>query len=375
MSSARRDKAKKLRDQTSRRGREDASLVNGLGHRSLASRRNQRPAVYVFGWPSWLGGADTKLTHLLVLLHHHFSITVVPNDAPRLRERTWTGFLHKLGVRWKTLERLPRKLEGIGLSLCNDRFFIDRIAHRAKDKGLRIIWSSEMMWHHPGELEAVRSGLVDKVLYVSELQKKALSEGYGTLPGSITGNYVHPPFFPFAERRHGTFAIGRLSRPDPAKYPEDFPVFYESLELPESRFRVMAWDEPLRRKYQWHHFDERWDLLESEQESQVEFLHSLDLFVYPLGHQFRESWGRSTVEAMLTGAIPLVPPGHHLENLLVHGESGYVCHDFLEYQDYARKLWYDYPFRQRLSAQCREHAEHELCDAAQHLKTWKEAFQ
>ena len=105
------------------------------------------------------------------------------------------------------------------------------------------------------------------------------------------------------------------------------------------------------------------------------FLHSLDLFVYPLGQNFKESWGRSTVEAMLTGAIPLVSPGDHLEQLFVHGESGFVCRDFLQYQEYARLLRLDGDIRRKISARCRVHAERELCDASRHRKVWKAVFQ
>lgn len=329
----------------------------------------------MFGWPSFLGGADTKLAHLLPLLSRRFELTVIPNDAMRLKERKWTRYLDRYGVRCTTLARLPRRLEGFALSLCNGRFFTDGIAAAARAKGLKVVWSSEMMWHHPGELDAVQQGLVDRVLYVSEFQRGALAKGYGTLPGVITGNYIDPEQFPFRERRHSTFAIGRLSRADPAKYPEDFPVFYECLGLADTRFRVMAWDQALHEKYRWHRFDERWDLLASEQEAQVDFLHSLDLFVYPLGHHFKESWGRSTVEAMLTGAIPLVPRGHHFENLIVQGDSGFICHDFLEYQTAAQRLSADYALRRRLSAQCRHHAEHVLCNAGEHLKCWTEVFQ
>jgi len=334
-----------------------------------------RISLYVFGWPSFLGGADTKLAHLLVLLHRHYRITVVPNDAYRLGEATWTRFLDRLGIAYTTLRALPRKLEGVGLSLCNGRFFIDRIAERMRARGLRIVWSSEMMWHHRGEVEAARAGVIDRVLYVSPLQQRALAKGYGRVPGFMTGNYIDPRFFPFKERHHSTFTLGRLSRPDPGKYPEDFPVFYECLEVPDARFRVMAWSEALRRKYRWHRFDERWELLESLAEPQVRFLHSLDLFVYPLGHHFREAWGRSTVEAMLTGAIPLVPRGHHFENLIVHGQSGFLCEDIQEYREHSHRLRLDLGFRRRISALCRQHAVNELCNAAQHLKLWQEVFQ
>jgi hypothetical protein len=335
----------------------------------------ERPNVFCFGWPSNVGGADTKLAHLLVLLHEHCRITVIPNENRHLENESWTRFLDRLGVKYKLLDQLPKKLDGFALALSNQCFFTHQIAHRAKERGLKIIWSSEMMWHHEGELEAVEEGIIDEVLYTSELQKSVLAPAYGRLPGVITGNYIDPGFFPFQERSNSTFTIGRLSRAAVEKYPEDFPVFYECLELPETRFRVMAWDEKLERKYRWHRFDERWDLLHAEQETQLEFLHSLDLFVYPLGYNFTESWGRSTVEAMLTGAIPLVPPGHHLDQSIVPGQTGYICGDFLEYQEHAHRLFFDFKLRRGMAQACREHAEKRLCNREEHLATWLSVFQ
>ncbi len=333
-----------------------------------------KPRLYIFGWPGFLGGADTKLAHLLLLLHEHADITVIPNENRHLHGKVWTRYLDGLKIKYSMLDKLPGKLDGFGLSLCNDCFFTHRIAHRAKDRGLKVIWSGEMMWHFKGELEAIKAGVVDKVLYASEFQKSVLAPAYGQLPGIVTGNYIDSSLFPFKERRNPTFTIGRLSRAAPEKYPEDFPVFYECLDLPEVRFRVMAWDDTLRRKYRWHTFDSRWDLLKAESESQVQFLHSLDLFVYPLGHHFFESWGRSTVEAMLTGAIPLVPAGHQFDKLMIHGESGFICSDFLEYKQHAQELYFNYPLRRRLAANCHKHAAERLCDPAEHLKIWLEVF-
>jgi glycosyltransferase involved in cell wall biosynthesis len=341
----------------------------------LAIVEASKPKIYIFNWPGFLGGADTKLAHLLVLLHRHADITLIPNENRHLHNKIWIKFLDNLGIKYSLLDKLPSQLSGFGLSMCNDCFFTHRIANRAKDKGLKIIWSSEMMWHHNGELEAVKTGIVDKVLYTSEFQRSVLAPGYGQIPGIIAGNYIDPAFFPFKERRNTFFTIGRLSRPAPEKYPEDFPVFYECLELPDTRFRVMAWDDKLRRKYKWHTFDNRWDLLKPEKESQADFLHSLDLFVYPLGHDFLESWGRSTVEAMLTGAIPLVPSGHQFDKLLIHGESGFICSDFLEYRHYAYELYSHCNLRRKIAENCREHAVEKLCNRAEHLKRWLEVFQ
>ncbi|MEJ7605166.1 MAG: hypothetical protein WKF37_02620 [Bryobacteraceae bacterium] len=74
-----------------------------------------RPRLYFFNWPSHVGGADTKLVHLLLLLHKHCLITVIPNDGSRLREREWTKVLDRLGVRATLLEHLPRQLEGFAI--------------------------------------------------------------------------------------------------------------------------------------------------------------------------------------------------------------------------------------------------------------------
>ena len=157
------------------------------------------------------------------------------------------------------------------------------------------------------------------------------------------------------------------------KYPEDFPVFYEALGLPEVRFRIMAWDDELRRKYAWHRFDERWDLLTVLQEPVPKFLASLDLFVYPLGHRFTESWGRSTVEAMLTGAIPLVPVGHNFAELIEHGRSGFLCCDFRDYQRAALELARDPEARRQMSLATRARAV-SLNDPDYHRALWLEAL-
>jgi hypothetical protein len=121
----------------------------------------------------------------LRLLHREYEITVVPNTRAQLAQRDWGRWLRELGVRAALLEDLPQKLSGWALSLCNGRFWGEGLGVEARRRGLRIAWSSEMMWHHAGELAAARLGLMDKVLYVSEVQRAALEPGYvgGPPPG------------------------------------------------------------------------------------------------------------------------------------------------------------------------------------------------
>lgn len=336
-------------------------------------------SLFVFGWPSHVGGADTRLVHTLPLWTEFLDVTLVPNDAFRLREREWVGWLEAHGARAQTLDEVPRAADALAIAFSNQRFFSERIAHRAKDKGLTVLWSSEMMWHHPGELEAVQAGLVDAVLYNSPLNRRALQPGYQRARAAVrehlVENFVDPTAFPYrprAARQH--FTIGRLSRADPLKYPEDFPVAWELLGLQAPRFRVMAWDEALAQKYRWHHFGADWELLAPGSETAQSFLDSLDAFVYPLGHDFTESWGRSVVEAMLTGLPVVLPAGHHFSSYPEACDLGYCCRSQADFSDACRRLEQDPELRVRLGQAGQRFARDALCDRAHHVRRWAEVF-
>ena len=58
-----------------------------------------KPSLYVFQWISDLGGADTRLKDLLLLLKNDFDITCIPNDDFRLKEKHNTDFLDKNGIK------------------------------------------------------------------------------------------------------------------------------------------------------------------------------------------------------------------------------------------------------------------------------------
>ena len=362
--------------------------------------------LYWFNWPSSVGGADTKFVHLLPLLCRDFDITVVPNGPEYLERGHWRDHLAGMGIRAVAMEELPERLEGWAVALCNGAFFERGIAREMKRRGARIAWSNEMMWHFDGEISAVADGVVDRLMYVSPGQRAALEPAYRKacgapveepamdllwgeiprrratlLPWVMAGNWIDPAAFPY--RRRGTgersvFTIGRLSRPDPDKFPDDFPDSYERLGLKEpARFRVMGWSEALSERWCEHEFDARWELLPPASEPVTAFLDSLDVFVYGLSPRFRESWGRAVVEAMLSGVVPVVPRGggHHLERLVNHGVSGFLCSSEEEFGKHVRALQEDRGLLARLSAGAREDACGRHCHAAAHLSLWQRVFE
>ena len=367
--------------------------------------------LYFFGWPGRIGGADTKLAHLLPLLRAEFNITVVAPTPHCGSDAAGTHLLRSLSIPWAPLNELPPRLSGWGVALCHGEFFSSGAASEARRRGLQLAWSNEMMCLFPTESGALTLGLCDAVLYVSEAQRRLLEPQYHRLlngdlrrspfagqPGQpegwikasatgrrlrwvMTGNYIDPNQFPYVARTpagpgHRPLTVGRLSRPDPAKFPPDFPQFYENLGLRQARFRVMAWSSQLAAQWPHHRFDQRWELLPALAEPAPQFLQSLDLFVYSLHPTCRESWGRAVVEAMLCGAIPLVPAGedHHLQSLIAHGETGFVCADAAEYGRSAQRLEEDDELRCRMAERARAVAETRLCNPESHRQCWRRLF-
>ncbi len=364
--------------------------------------------VYLFGWPGTIGGASTKFAHLISLLARRFPITVVSLDQYDLSDTRWTAWLDYLEVPYCRFDDLPRRLSGWGVSLCNSEFIGSARWIELRRRGLKMAWGNEMMWPLRGETGAIALGQVDAILYVSPVQRAELEPHYertlrgeldlppapgatrritGWIRGGTTrerlrwvmvGNFIDSDAFPFLERdpeKTSGLVVGRLSRPDPTKFPKDFPRCYETLGLKRPRFRVMAWDAVMAAQWPGFAFGPRWELLPASADTPA-FLQSLDLFVYELGPGCRESWGRSVVEAMLSGAVPIVPRGggHHLDQLIEHGRSGFLCRNRADFRRFARYLQDNPRVRARVARQCREHAVRVLCNARQQLRRWERVF-
>jgi len=66
--------------------------------------------------------------------------------------------------------------------------------------------------------------------------------------------------------------------------------------------------------------------------------------------RYQEHFGIATVEAMLTGCVPLVPAGGGQPEIVEHDVSGYLCRDFDELAHYTRAVAHDEERRRAMSA-------------------------
>lgn len=375
--------------------------------------RKRKPPLYLMAWPASVGGSETKTGATAELLAGLYDIVWVPNDDASLSDRKALKWITSRGMRAARWADLPRKLAGTALAMCNIPFLTEGRAAEAKGRGLRVAWGGEMMWAIPGELGAIAAGLVDTVLFTGDGQREALTPAFltalggksgraervvaahpahggtqGTLRGkcgavrwATVGNYVNPDAFPFLDRsrrrKDAPLVIGRLSRADWGKFPADFPKTYERLGLPkDTRFRVMAWSPELKKRWPRWRPSKQWELLPAMAEPPAKFLQSLDLFVYDTHPTFSESWGRAVVEAMLTGAVPVLPADtrHHFVRLAPHILTSAQCPAPQHWREQVQCLAERRELRHAVSKLAATFAHEELCDAAMHRASWQAAL-
>jgi UDP:flavonoid glycosyltransferase YjiC (YdhE family) len=102
--------------------------------------------------------------------------------------------------------------------------------------------------------------------------------------------------------------IGRHSRPDPLKWPasrEEILLAYPAAE--DLRVRAMGVDEGLAARLA--PIPGNWEVLPFATEGVLDFLKSLDIYVYFHHPRWVEAFGRGVIEAMATG-LPVILPRH-----------------------------------------------------------------
>lgn len=332
--------------------------------------------LYVFQWISDLGGADTRLKELLVLLKDDFDITCIPNDEFRLKEKHNTDFLDSLGVKYCMPEALPSKLEGFAYANCNFRLFSEKSRiDFIKSRGLILLWSNDMMWTTGEEVEAIKDGKVDCCLFTSPFHWSVLGkrvfQANPSQRGAILDNYFDSSTWKYVERpARASVVFGKVSRDDTMKFSEDFPVFYESATAGlDARFRVMGWSDKLDKKYSWFGRSERWEMLKSNAEKTQDFLSSLDVFLYNCNHKFVENQSRAIVEAQLTGCPVVAPNKWNFPNMIWSQRTGFLWNDLEEAREACREIS-DPDTRRKMGRLASECTRDIWCDARAARKKW-----
>jgi glycosyltransferase involved in cell wall biosynthesis len=340
--------------------------------------------IYFFQWISDLGGADTRLKELIQLFSKtgEYNLFSIPNDDFRLTEKNNVDFLKNHNVKILSWSQLPEKDDGIAISFCNFRLFSEKWRiEKIKSIGLKFIWSNDMMWVTSEESYAIDNKYVDALIYTSEFHKYVLqtkSESFLKIPNFIVPNYFHSENYIRKEKYEhlkNKFVIGKLSRADEMKFSENFPLFYDKMPINNPKFRIMGWNEKLNNKFSWFNFNNgQWDLLKENQESIIQFLSQLDLYVFNAHHEYIENQTRSMIEAQLLGVPSLAPNYGNFPNMIWHGRNGFIYNSMEECYYYTNLLSNNNSMYLEMSQNSINLSKTIWTNKDYHLNLWKNIF-
>ena len=287
--------------------------------------------LFVCGYPSDVGGANTELWHTVKLWRRFgVDVTLIPTWKA---DPAWRRRLEAIGCR--TCESNPDDLQnvrglagGVVVSMCNTRFLA--AAERFRELGCRIVWLGCMNWLFPEERRHYRQhGVFDRHVFQSRYQHDQLRPqlakyGYDDAQGRIIRGAFDVAEFPFRPLAHApgeTFVLGRLSRPAPEKFsPRTWAIYGRA--PPPIAARVMGWDAAVQARVG---PPPRWaECLPAGAETAQAFLARLHCLVHASGGAV-ENWPRVGLEAMAAGVPLVVENKGGWAEMIRHGQTGFLC--------------------------------------------------
>jgi len=352
--------------------------LNGFSPKG-AEADGERPALslFVIGYPSYLGGADTELWHTIKLWRRKgIAVNLIPTWHA---QREWREKLNAIGA--TTYEVDPSKLAEVpGLagspvvSFCNGEFLLH--AGKFRELGCPIVWANCMTWIFPKEIEHYeRHGAFEAYMFQSAFQRSCLlptlhehgvkDEQCFQIPGAFAVDEF--PFNPSSHRPGEPFVMGRIARPDLDKWSSNLWSIYGSVQYTHRRARVMAWDNRLTQKCgappDWV------EPLSANAEPSRKFLESLHC-MFPINGGARENWPRSGLEAMASG-VPVVAQNQWgWQEMIEHGVTGFLGNDDCELAHYTAMLAHDEELRLEMALQARKRLVEELASSERIADQW-----
>lgn len=347
----------------------------------VASNNASASEVFVCGYPSDVGGANTELWHTVKLWRQHgLGVTLIPTWKA---DRAWQARLDEIGCR--TVESNPDDLQNVpGLagqvvvSMCNTKFLA--AAERFRELGCKIVWVGCMNWLFPRErLHYRQCGVFDRHVFQSRFQQDQLVGqlrrfGYEDRLGSVIRGALAVeefPFHPLAHDRGGIFTIGRISRAAADKFSPRTWQIYGKVPHPLS-VRVLGWAEEVRARLG---PPPRWaECLPAGSQVVQQFLPTLHAMVHA-GGQATENWPRVGLEAMAAG-VPVVADNRGgWPEMIRHGRTGYLCDTDDQFAYCTARLAYDEEHRTQIARRARTSLETELANPETIWNGWNTLLQ
>jgi glycosyltransferase involved in cell wall biosynthesis len=319
---------------------------------------NPRGEIWVGGFPSAYGGADTELDHMIDLwLMQGVAVHLVPNGEPDIE--------HLEGVvrRGCQVHRFHPGIfaDRIVVSFCNGEFLSRLPEICATGRPACVVWANCMTWNFPDELAAHAAGLIDLFAFQSDYQRlmvapalealRPVRDLVGYRPYFSLTNAMQDLSFGYRDPAEtGYFGLGRVSRDDAYKYPDDmWKIFAQVVSpLPTKTF-VLGFGENAANKCgstppcNW--LD--WMTWSPNAIPPSHLYGRIHVLIHKTGGS-RENWPRTILEAMATGVAVIAEDAWALPQMIEDGVTGFLCRSSAEMSFRASQLAFDEVLRREM---------------------------
>lgn len=319
--------------------------------------------LWIAGFPSPYGGADTELDHLIDFLRSRdVQVHLVPMFGAN------EGMVGSVLARGCHIHEYRDDIfrDRLVASFCNGEFLAALPAIMNAGPPAKVIWFNCMTWLFDREREAHARGWIDVFGFQSEYQRHVLT---GQLePIRPVHTFPYRPYFnvkriEWSYREWGdSHHLGRISRDDSAKYAPDTWQIFDRVQVPahlRKRVFVLGYGDNAARKIGAPPPALDCELWAPGQVPADCFYRTIDTMVHKTGGS-RENYPRVLVEAYAYGVVPIMEKDFGLPELVVHGETGFLTSSSEEMADYATRLAHDPSQHRRMAEQGRRYLEERL---------------
>lgn len=338
-----------------------------------SSSPNASREVWIAGFPSPYGGADTELDHLIDLLRdQNVAVHLVPMFGAD------GGTVQSVVDRGCQIHDYRDDVfrDQVVVSFCNGEFLGHLASIVNAGPPRHVIWFNCMTWLFDGEKAAHERGWIDVFGFQSQYQRNMLIpllEQIGPVRSFRYRPYFNPRRIAWRYREwNGSYRIGRISRDDAGKFASDTWSMYERVAVPAHLKKatfVLGYGPNAAGK-----IGPPPDALECRvwapgEVSTTEFFRSIDTMIHRTGGS-RENSPRVLFEAYAHGVVPIVERAFAFPELVVHGETGFMAGSAEEMSEYASRLARDPREHRRMAENGRRHLEDTLGDAEACWQPW-----
>lgn len=334
--------------------------------------------IWVAGYPSFCGGADSELDHNIDLWRMYgVDVHLVPTGGcdPRMR-----SLCDARGC--ITHEYTPEIFnDKIVASFCNGQFLSRLPEIMDKGKPALVVWFNCMTWTFQSEIDAIKNGWIDLHGFVSKYQRSILKP---QLEGQ-SGKKIHelegyrPYFNPDSASQRivfdyrppaDYFGMGRISRDDGAKYSPDMWRIFDRVCSPRpTKTFILGYGENAAKKTGPAPATLDWQTWSPAGIPVAEFYSKLHVLIHKTGGS-RESYCRVVPEAYASGIPVIVENDYAFPELVIQGETGFLCGTSDAMSFAASVLAFNEDQRKKIAVRAREFLVNEIANIERCFNPW-----